>query len=113
MQVEDELDFLAAVAAEHGQAGPESLGAAVRLVAYLGGRQERKHDSHGLRLVPGTAAVRMAGLKGSWRCHLSSPVARGPGRYYTMVEGQTREQSTEPHGRLGIRRTRSTRPESR
>ena len=39
-----ELGFLSDWAREHGHGGPDSLGAATRLVAHLGGYRGRKHD---------------------------------------------------------------------
>ena len=41
---DDELGFLGHYAREFGLRGPEHLGAAVRLVAHLGGYRDRKHD---------------------------------------------------------------------
>ena len=40
----EELEFLSDWAREHGDAAPDSLGAATRLVAHLGGYRGRKHD---------------------------------------------------------------------
>ena len=39
-----ELDFLHDYAREHGLAAPDSLGAAMRMVAHFGGHRGRKHD---------------------------------------------------------------------
>lgn len=44
MFTDHELDFLADYAAQRGLGGPASLGAAVGLVAHLGGYRDRKHD---------------------------------------------------------------------
>ena len=41
---DDELRFLGGYARRFGLRGPEDLGAAVRLVAHLGGYRDRKHD---------------------------------------------------------------------
>ena len=44
MFTDHELHFLADYAAQFGLGGPAHLGAAVRLVAHLGGYRDRKHD---------------------------------------------------------------------
>ncbi|MDE2826716.1 MAG: IS4 family transposase [Bacteroidota bacterium] len=44
MFTDHELGFLADYAAQFGLGGPADLGAAVRLVAHLGGYRDRKHD---------------------------------------------------------------------
>ena len=41
---DDELGYLGGYARRSGLRGPEHLGAAVRLVAHLGGYRDRKHD---------------------------------------------------------------------
>ncbi|MCY3672169.1 MAG: IS4 family transposase, partial [Alphaproteobacteria bacterium] len=44
MYTDQELDFLRGYARRHGLKAPDRLGDAVRLVARLGGYQDRKHD---------------------------------------------------------------------